>query len=250
MPDHLPSWCEIVPTPFADVRLHRLDLAGARGDYVRLAALLAAAERERARLFRQSDDRVRFVVTRAVLRLLLAEAGLGRPEMLTIVADGHGKPALVDPSPLRFNVAHSGDVALVGLADGRDVGVDVERVRERADLGDVAARFFATLEIEALAGLTGAEHTAAFHRCWVRKEACAKAAGLGLRLPLQGFVVGVEARRGPWPATIAASAASRSFELADVPVRPGYAAAIAVAAAPAAGPGGDASGRVASARAQ
>ncbi|MCC6848194.1 MAG: 4'-phosphopantetheinyl transferase superfamily protein [Deltaproteobacteria bacterium] len=229
MPDRASSWCEIMPTPFADVRVHRLDLAAARGDSVRLAAVLTAPERARAALFRRTDDRLRFVVTRAVLRLLLAEAGLGPPEALTIVADGNGKPEIPHSAPLRFNVAHSGAVALVAFADGRDVGVDVEAVRERPDLRDVAARFFARSEVEALGRLPAAEHAAAFHRCWVRKEACVKAAGVGLRAPLAEVVVGVGVRPGAWAATVGGGA-PRAFELADVAAGSGYAAAVAVAA--------------------
>ncbi|MCC6766340.1 MAG: 4'-phosphopantetheinyl transferase superfamily protein [Deltaproteobacteria bacterium] len=230
MPGPLPSWCAIVPTPFPDVRVHRLDVAAARGDYARLAPVLTRPERERAALFRVSDDRIRFVVTRAALRLLLAEAGLGPPEALAIVADANGKPALRRSSPLRFNVAHSGEVALIALADGRDVGVDVEVVRARDDLHGVAARFFAVSEIEALGRLAGAAYAAAFHRCWARKEACVKAAGAGLRAPLAAVVVGIEPRPGRWAATVARGGAPRAFELADVAARPGYAAAVAVEA--------------------
>ncbi|OQY67126.1 MAG: hypothetical protein B6D46_07885 [Polyangiaceae bacterium UTPRO1] len=229
MDDRVPSWCTPVATPWADVRLHRLDLDAAAGDSERLTALLAPSERERAALFRRPDDRLRFVAARAVLRLLLAAAGRGRPERLEIVADAYGKPALRYPSPLRFNVAHSGAVALVALAADCDVGVDVEVVRERAELGAVAARFFAPAESHALGRLTGAVRTAAFHRAWVRKEACVKAAGLGLRVPLQSVEVGVAPRPGSWRVAVEIGGAPRSFRVADVAAPAGYAAAIAAA---------------------
>lgn len=231
MVDRVTHYCELTPTPFADVRLHRIDMNVARGDYVTLAAYLSTDERERAALYRQAEDRIRFVVTRAVLRLLLAEAGLGSAETLTIVAGANGKPELLHSSPIRFNVAHSADVAVVALAEGRPVGVDVELVRERADLRDVANRFFALPEVAALARYDGYAHTVAFHRCWARKEACAKAAGLGLRAPLDGLLVGVDARREPiWTVPLGDPPYARELELADVDVRAGYAAAVAVAA--------------------
>ncbi len=230
MRELLTHCCSEIPTPFADVRLHGIDLAAARGDYLRFAELLATDENERAALFHYADDRVRFVVTRGVLRILLAEAEHGPPETLTLGADAHGKLELLHPSSLRFNVSHSGEVALVALAEGREVGVDVEQVRERSDLDDVAARFFAPTEARALARSDRREHAQAFHRCWVRKEACVKAAGLGIRVPLAGFEVGVDPRPGKVQTVrIGAKAAARSFALADVEVRPGYAAAVAVA---------------------
>lgn len=234
MVDRSAHYCELTPTPFADVRLHRIDLNVARGDYVSLAALLSTDERERAGLYRQAEDRIRFVVTRAVLRLLLAEAGLGVAETLTIVAGPNGKPELLHSSPLRFNVAHSADVAVVALAEARPVGVDVELVRERVDVRDVANRFFALPEVAALARYDGFAHTVAFHRCWARKEACAKAAGLGLRAPLASLHVGVDPRREPsWRVALGDAPHAREIELADVDVRAGYAAAVAVLARPA-----------------
>ena len=223
-------YCERTPTPFPDVRLYRIDIGVAAGDYLGLAAYLSVDERERARLFRLADDRLRFAVTRAVLRLLLADAGLGTPETLTFVAGPNGKPALLHSSPLRFNVAHSADVALVALSDEREVGVDVELVRERRDLADVAQRFFALSEVGALARLEGAAHTLAFHRCWVRKEASVKAVGLGLRAPLDGVMVGID----PYPegvrsVEVGTGPSARTIDLADVDVRSGYVAAVAVA---------------------
>lgn len=229
MVERATHYCELVTTPFADVRLHRIDLAVASGDYPGLLPYLSTDERERAALFRLTDDRLRFVVTRAVLRLLLAEEGFGPPETLTIVAGTHGKPELLHPTPLRFNVAHSADVAVVAFAEGRAVGVDVEIVRERPDLQDVANRFFSLPEVGALARQEGRAHTLAFHRCWVRKEACVKASGLGLRASLDSVLVGVEPRpERVWPVEVGLGVNARTFELADVEIRSGYAAAVAV----------------------
>jgi 4'-phosphopantetheinyl transferase len=218
--------CAEVATPFDGVRLHRVDLASARADAGRWLELLAPDERARTALFRLDDDRVRFAVTRATLRMLLAEAELGPPECLTIVAGPHGKPELSHPSAVRFNVAHSGAVALIAVAEMREVGVDVETVRSRPDLRAVALRFFSAAEAGALAALDGEALAVAFHRCWVRKEACTKAIGLGLRVALDAFEVGVDAARGPRTVTLPVPDRARC-QLADVEVAPGHAAALA-----------------------
>jgi phosphopantetheinyl transferase len=39
---------------------------------------------------------------------------------------------------LRFNVSHSGDVAVIGFALGKEIGVDVERRRARTGLASLA----------------------------------------------------------------------------------------------------------------
>jgi 4'-phosphopantetheinyl transferase len=220
--------CTEVPTPFDGVRLHRVDLVRAGLEADRCLALLAADERERVALFRLDDDRVRFAVTRATVRMLLADAGLGPPECLTIVAGPYGKPELSHPSALRFNVAHSGDVALVAVAEMREVGVDVEAIRMRSDLRAVARRFFTAAEAGTLAVLDDDVLAAAFHRCWVRKEACIKATGLGLRLPLDGFEVGVDpASQLSRTVMLPVPGRAARCRLADVDAVPGYAAALA-----------------------
>jgi 4'-phosphopantetheinyl transferase len=172
---------------------------------------------------------MRFAVTRAMLRMLLADAGLGPPECLTIVAAVHGKPELSDPSAVRFNVAHSGDVALIAIAEMREVGVDVETVRPRPDLRAVARRFFTAAEAEAVASVESDARAAAFHRCWVRKEACIKATGLGLRLALDAFDVGVDATSHlARTVMLPVPDGPARCRLADVQVPSGYAAALAV----------------------
>ncbi len=231
MEDWLDAHRTEIPTPWARVRLHRIDLATVAPEHERCMDLLAADERERAALYRFDADRQRFAVTRAVLRLVLADAGLGPPECLTIVAGPHGKPELAQQAGLRFNVSHSGDLALVAVAEAHEVGVDVEQVRARADLHAVAARFFAPAEAAALAALDGDALTAAFHRCWVRKEACVKATGRGLRTAFDTFVVGVApAPPGPQDVTLPVAVARVACRFVDVEVGAGYAAALAIVA--------------------
>jgi 4'-phosphopantetheinyl transferase len=226
--------CLPIPTPLAGVRLYRVGLAVAPAAWKRLVALLSTDEREHAALYRVDADRTRFVVVRAALRLVLADAGLGPPECLTIVAGRYGKPELSHASTLRFNVAHSGEVGLIALAEGCAVGVDVECVRARPDLAAVARRFFTVAEARALDRLAAAEHAAAFFRCWVRKEACTKAIGLGLRAPFDAFEVGVGPPSPAARRVLTASAGKRiACELIDLDLGADYAGALAVTNLPA-----------------
>jgi 4'-phosphopantetheinyl transferase len=227
--------CERLAAPLADVTLYRIDLTATGAHRKTLAVVLSPDEHGRAAAFRLPADRARFIAVRAVLRLILADAGLGPPDCLTLVTGRYGKPELAHPSPLRFNVAHSGDVGLVAVGHGRDVGVDVEAMRPRADLAAVARRFFTPAEATALERMGDDERTAGFYRCWVRKEACAKAIGLGLRLPFDGFEVGIgPSSSTPWRVGIANAGASTTRELVDVEVAPDYAAAVAASLVPAA----------------
>ena len=156
------------------------------------AALLSAAERQRADRFAFDRDRRRFIVARAQLRRLLA-ARLGvRAESVELVHGPRGKPALsrrFADSDLRFNVSHSEDVAVYAFAPGREIGVDVEAIRMLPDAEDIAARFFSRCEYEAYRALDPRDRPLGFFNCWTRKEAFIKARGDGLHYPLDRFDV-------------------------------------------------------------
>jgi 4'-phosphopantetheinyl transferase len=156
------------------------------------AALLSETERQRASRFAFDRDRRRFIVARAQLRLLLA-ARLGvRPESVELVYGPRGKPALsrrFADYDLRFNVSHSEDVAVYAFALGREIGIDVEAVREIPDADDIAARFFSRCEYQAYRALERGDKPLGFFNCWTRKEAFIKARGDGLHYPLDRFDV-------------------------------------------------------------
>jgi 4'-phosphopantetheinyl transferase len=173
------------------------------------AKLLSNEERERAARFAFEPDRRRYIVTRALLRQLLA-ARLGvPPEAVELAAGARGKPALAGQSAasaLRFNVSHCQDVAVYAFASGREVGIDVEAVRELPDADDVAARWFSPREYAAYRALAPEERPLGFFQCWTRKEAFIKALGDGLYHPLDRFDV-----------TLAPGEPARILRVEDVP---------------------------------
>jgi hypothetical protein len=144
---------------------------------------------------------------RAALGRILAGA-LGEPEPPALVPGENGKPRLaVDPGRLSFNLSHSGGLALVALAPGGiDVGVDVERIKERRDLGRLAARWLPAFDACAVAAVPAAERAAVFYPAWTRHEARVKCTGVGL------------AGQAPGPEVIAV----------QIDIDAGYAAALAI----------------------
>ena len=157
-------------------------------DLAPLARILSPRECARAARFHFSRDRWRYITARARLRELLARRLDCAPAEVPLDCNAYGKP-FVPAGDLRFNLSHAGDVTLYVLAQGRDVGCDIEWRNEQVAVDDVAARFFAAREVDVLRGLPAAERTAAFFNGWTRKEAFIKALGLGLSVPLDGFEV-------------------------------------------------------------
>ncbi len=84
-----------------------------------------------------------------------------------------GKPYLPGAPEVRFNLARSHELALVGVALGVDVGVDIERLRPLPEYEAIAERFFPPSEREPL-------DERDFFRRWTRIEAMLKARGVGL----------------------------------------------------------------------
>jgi 4'-phosphopantetheinyl transferase len=92
---------------------------------------------------------------------------------------------------VRFNLSHSDGRAIYAVTLGREVGIDIERVRPLDDHQSIANRFFSSRERVAIRALPETERVQAFFSCWTRKEAYVKAVGDGLHAPLDRFHVSV-----------------------------------------------------------
>lgn len=130
-----------------------------------------------------------------MLRCLLGAELQRAPGSLQFEAGPHGKPRLAGAdsgSSLEFNLSHSGDLALLGCAWGRELGVDIEQWREMRDEAALVQRYFSAAEQAAYTALPAARRTRGFFQCWTRKEAYVKAVGRGLGLPLDSFDVSLD----------------------------------------------------------
>ncbi len=146
--------------------------------------ILSDDERARAARFVRARDRRRFARCRAALREILG-ALVGEPaDSLRFRSHAKGKPELDrGPSvsePLRFNVSHSDNLALIAVSRGREVGVDLERFRPISEAERIVASFFTAAERVAFAAIPEPQRAAAFLRGWTRKEAVLKGLGMGI----------------------------------------------------------------------
>ena len=137
-----------------------------------LEVLLSHAERQRRNALRRNEDRERFLLGRAVLRLQLGHWLERDPASLRLIQGPHGKPALApegERTP-QFNVAHSGDLILLAFHPRHPVGVDVERQRPDLDWEPVARRVLSAGELRELQVLPAAQRGEAFLAAWCRLE--------------------------------------------------------------------------------
>ena len=144
------------------------------------AALLAPEEQARATRFGTERLRQRYIVGRATLRRLLGLA-MGRlPTDVPLRCGRRGRPELTIPTTIDFNVSHAGGIALIGLARGTRIGVDIERADRKVDVDRLARKVLAPQERTALAALPLPERRLRFLQLWTCKEAMSKATADGL----------------------------------------------------------------------
>lgn len=152
-----------------------------RGDNI---DVLSDDEIRTASRFVFEQDRRRFVRCRCALRTILAGYTEQDPTEIRFSYNEFGKP-FVDRSLFKFNVAHSGEVALIAVTLRSEIGVDVEFVDGEFDSMNIAGSVFSSAEFERFKLITSsAEQSRSFYTGWTRKEAVLKAIGQGFSTPL------------------------------------------------------------------
>ena len=196
----------------------------------RMRALLAPDELERAARFHFDRDRNRYIAGRGMLRRLLGSYVNTVPELLVFRYGEHGKPDLAEPgSPVRFNLSHSHGLALYAFVAGREIGCDVEKLREDVWRDRIADRFFSPAETAALNALPPDQRTLGFFHCWTRKEAWIKARSHGMSIPLDSFDVNLASGDpAPLNGTRPDPAEAARWTIHPLEAPSGFAAAIAV----------------------
>jgi 4'-phosphopantetheinyl transferase len=164
-----------------------------------IAMCLCEEELARAGFLRDTNRQI-WMRARGVLRVLLGRYLERDPRSLRFDTSKHGKPFLLPPSggaskgdrakaehgkprELRFNLSHSGSVALIAISATSEVGVDVELARDRIDVVALAAHVFGPAEGRRLGALVPSLARREFLRRWVAHEADLKCNGVGLLAP-------------------------------------------------------------------
>ena len=201
----------------------------------RYISLLSPEEGLRMQRFHFERDRIRYGICHGILRVLLGKYTGLPPSSLSFGQNEFGKPHLVFPaaiSGLTFNLSHTSCIALLAVATGRAVGVDVEEVRPIEP--GLVERYFSPQEQAALRALTGKEWLEGFFNCWTRKEAILKAVGTGLQMRLDAFDVTVNSKEQAAVLGVRADAGfTSSWHLTELRPAAGFIGALASETPPA-----------------
>lgn len=188
----------LIEASFDLIDLWQVDLK----DEVKGKELLSSDESVRADKFVFPADRSRFIRSRSALRLILSRYLDYDPGDFSFRYNEHGKPELSAPpvSDLRFNLSHSAEVAVIAVASGRNVGVDINTIapaaRQNLEWIPIAKRSFSDAEQVILFSLPDTMQERMFHQIWCQKEAYTKGLGEGYRYGFQNFTVAVDSNGG------------------------------------------------------
>lgn len=151
-----------------------------------LEHLLSEDEHAAADRFRRPALRTRYIAAHSAMHVLLRDQYGIAPDAQSISRNRYGKPSLTQYPLLHFSISYSDRYVLMGINVGEPVGVDIEVLRLIDDASELMDTHFTQAEQAKIrsGGHSGTCVSRRFLDIWVRKEACLKAFGSGLTIPL------------------------------------------------------------------
>lgn len=152
--------------------------------------LLSATEREKALKFKFVQDQHRYIVTHAMLRLILGGYLEIEPGKIEFISNDYGKPSLPEKfRKIHFNLSHSKGLSVLAFSTKAEIGIDIEKIDPEFDFDLIANAHFSNDENTFIKAENG-QTRKRFYTVWTRKEALLKAVGTGI-----GENIGIEVFR-------------------------------------------------------
>ncbi|MDH5518385.1 MAG: 4'-phosphopantetheinyl transferase superfamily protein [Gammaproteobacteria bacterium] len=153
--------------------------------------LLALLDNEETARYQQlhHKHKSRYLLSHVACRQILSRYTQLAASEIVYRKNDYGKPYLNHNSPIRFNLSHSHNLAVIAISAHAEIGVDLEYMERKNDWAKLARRFFSAEEIEDLFQQQQENQRTRFFQLWTRKEAFIKALGSGLSTPLNTFNV-------------------------------------------------------------
>ncbi|MHB1177198.1 MAG: 4'-phosphopantetheinyl transferase family protein [Daejeonella sp.] len=143
-----------------------------------LKEVLIPAELKTFQRFHQVKDQHKFLIRRAILRILLGKYLSLSPSLIKFSTAQNKRPVLDhEDQSLNYNVSHSGDRILIAISNS-GIGADIEHVQKEYQYRDVLEYSFSRDEIRYIE--ESKDPLKNFYCLWTRKEALIKACSKGI----------------------------------------------------------------------
>lgn len=147
----------------------------------KLRSVLSPEEKKRASYYKYEPKQHGYIVTQAVLRVLISAYLDISPADVLLVASKKGKPFLINEPSLYFNISNSHEICVYAFSRDAEVGIDIEKIRELPDIDQLIEKNLTSREKAYFQKNT--EHKLSlFFQFWTFKESYLKAIGEGMRL--------------------------------------------------------------------
>ena len=193
-----------------------------------LKALLSAEEIERAKRLKVRDKQEQSICSRGILRILLSSYLDNAPANIPIQTTQDGKPYL-ERSGLRFNVSHSGNRLLCGIARNFQIGIDIQQIYSIENIDTISRNYFSEGERNYLRSQPSDQLKDHFFSIWTAKEAYLKAIGSGFQeSPIRISTLPDKFRKDFFLDDDGSKLKNRGWNIVSIEIDPEYKAAIAV----------------------
>lgn len=155
-----------------------------------LKRFLRKEELEKLDVYRSEVARINFAVSRSILNKSFEKILTVPFTDVVILRDKHNKPYIKNKIGIKFNISHTDGFVVIGFSK-RELGVDIEKVNESFEFGDILEDCFTSGEIKNIGS-----DTSMFYKYWTAKEAYLKCEGYGLiRNPKEIEVIYIDDQR-------------------------------------------------------
>ncbi len=146
-----------------------------------LRSVLSPEERKRASFYKFEHKQHSYIITQAVLRILISSYLDIEPADVILVASKKGKPFLINEPSLFFNNSNSHEICVYAFSRDDEVGIDIEKIRVLPDIDQLIEKNLTSREKSYLLKNPD-QKLSLFFQFWTFKESYLKAIGEGMRL--------------------------------------------------------------------
>ena len=164
-----------------EIHMWTISIDSMKKQLERLQSLLSVEENRKVSYYKFEHTQHSYIVTQAVLRMLLSSYLKIKPEDVRMGTHKKGKPYLIHDRSIYFNLSNSQDLCVYAFSCDAEVGIDIEKIRDMHDIDQLIDKNLTSRERKYF--LNDPESKLSrFFQFWTFKEAYLKAIGEGMRL--------------------------------------------------------------------
>lgn len=171
----------VPPLIKGDIHLWTISIDTSENQIEGLRSVLSPGEKKKASYYKFEPIQHNYIVSQAVLRILLSSYLDVKPVDIKLGVHKKGKPFLVNDVSLFFNISNSHGICVYAFTRNAEIGIDIEKIRDLPDINQLIDKNLTTREKKYFQKDPD-NKLSRFFQFWTIKESYLKAIGEGMRL--------------------------------------------------------------------